>query len=296
MSEAPSVTVLGYASLDYSMNVTRPPVAGRTSLVTERLSDPWPDCGGAARFVQPLFRRGAEVSVISWVGSDAAGDAWVRNVVAAGGSLVEGSQVEGTSPVSYLIHSGDDLPACVFDPGVSMGTQVQFSPAMGDAVRQSDWCLCSVSPSGAVQAMLYHLPDDSRLAWVVKADPDAFPMELRRLLWQRSTLIVLGEAERQFLAEASLDETSAEDHQSALIVRTAGADSISWTYRGAHGTEPVEPIDATVNTVGAGDVFAGALLGELVARKMPPSIDDIPLIISLASHEARQFLLDRARP
>lgn len=297
MGEGSSVAVLGYASLDYSMNVTRPPAAGQTSLVSERLSHPWPDCGGAARFVRPLTRRGAAVSVISWVGTDSAGDEWVQHVTSAGGKLTKGSRVEGTSPVSYLIHSGNDLPACVFDAGVSAGAHVQFSPEMQAAVEGSDWCLCSVAPSKAVEAMLDHLPEGSRLVWVVKADPDAFPPDLRRRLWARSTLIILGEAERQFLEEASLGTTpDPEGDQSPLLVRTAGSDSITWMYRGVHGSVPVEPLDASVNTVGAGDVFAGALVGEFVTREAPPTPEDLPRLIAVAADEAREFLLARATP
>lgn len=291
------MVVLGYASLDYSMNVTRSPAAGQTSLVTERLSDPWPECGGAARFVRPLTRRGADVSVISWVGTDPEGDEWVRQVTSSGGRLVKGSRLEGASPVAYLIHSGNDLPACVFDAGVSAGVQVQFSTEMQDAVRGSDWCLCSVAPSSAVEAMLDHLPEESHLVWVVKADPDAFPPDLRRRLWARSTLVIFGAAEEQFLREASLDSASYGTNEPLpIVVRTAGSERISWMSGGVQGSVPVEPIYASVNTVGAGDVFAGALVGELAIRQASPTPEELPPLITVAAGEARDFLLARAKP
>lgn len=297
MGEGSVVAVLGYASLDYSMNVTRPPAAGQTTLVSERLSHPWPECGGVARFVRPLTRRGAEVSVITWVGTDTVGDEWVREVTSAGGQLTQGSQLEGTSPVSYLMHAGTDLPVCVFDAGVSAGAQVRFSPEMQAAVAESDWSLCSVAPSKAVEALLDYLPEGARLVWVVKADPNAFPTDLRRRLWARANLVILGEAERPFLEEASLETSPGlDDDQSRCIVRTAGSDNITWIFGAMHGSVPVKPLDASVNTVGAGDVFAAALVGEFVNRGSLPAVEDLPQLIAVAADEAREFLLARARP
>lgn len=297
MHKAPRVTVLGYASLDYSMAVNQAPVAGRTSLVTQRLSTPWPDFGGAARFVRPLTRVGADVSVISWVGTDAAGQQWTSSVTADGARLTDGCKIPGTSPVSYLIHSGSDLPACVFDPGVTSGPDVELSPDMNSAIRTSDWCLCSVAPSSAIRASLEQLPSSGRLAWVVKADSDAFPIDLRRQLWERSSLIVLGDAEVDFLTEAGLDLSPAHSESSApIIIKTAGSGSITWIQPDQQGIVPVQPLDTPVNTVGAGDVFAANLLASLIVSETSPEPQQLPQMVAEAAKQARYFLINRSMP
>jgi ribokinase len=296
MSDAPRVTVLGYASMDYSMNVNEPPLAGRTSLVTQRLSTPWPDCGGAARFVRPLARSGVHVSVISWVGTDAAGEQWIESVTADGAMLTEGSQMPGTSPVSYLVHCGSDLPACVFDPGITSEAEVELSAEMKRAITNSDWCLCSVAPPSAVRALLAQLPATGRLAWVVKADSNAFPTDLRRELWARSSLVVLGEAEVEFLEEADIDLSFHQGQPSApMIVRTSGSSNVTWSRADQQGVVPVEPIGTPVNTVGAGDVFAGALLAALIARDAAQEWQPDQMVDE-ATREARQFLIKRSMP
>ena len=262
-----SLAVLGYASRDRAMRVGTFLGASGTTLVRDRLSDPWPGDGGAAHVVRAALAAGLSTAAVSWVGPDDEGRAWMRGLELAGAD-VSGVAVRGTrTPSAYLFYPDGDATICVYDPGDCHDgglTGAQRRP-----LATAQWCVITVAPAPAIAAALDALPSDARLAWAVKNDPDAFPPDLARRLADRAALITYSAGERCFLTGVLGGVPPSGDR---LVVETRGAEGAAWWSGNAHGTVPAGPAVGGVrpgDTTGAGDTLIAAAVAALAAGREP---------------------------
>lgn len=262
------ITVSGYASLDYPMLVEGLPVPDRTSTVLRRLGSVWPSPGGAAYVARAARRAWSDVALATWLGWDTGGDAYVDHLRQA---AIDTRAVERTgprSPSSYLFYDHQGHAACCFDPGTP---SYELTPAQHQVLRTSDWWALAVGPPSVSETVLAALPDDRRLAWIIKADASAFPPQLATRLLRRADLITLSIGERSFLAaQAGRDDPLALARPDALVIETAGAQGVWFRGPESEGHVPVDSLSST-DTTGAGDTLAGTAVGALAAGGNPRS-------------------------
>ena len=107
----PEVVAAGYASIDRAWTVNLPPAAGRTTLLGGPVEAP--RFGGCApTAARRLARLGCRTGLISWLGDDADGRAYLA-ALAADGVDVRGVEVAAgqQSPRCYLFYDPDGTAA-----------------------------------------------------------------------------------------------------------------------------------------------------------------------------------------
>jgi len=281
-----NVLVMGYASLDFSMGVNEIPQIGRTSLVTSHLSQPWPELGGVARFLIPLEGKHCRLRVISWIGEDLDGKKWLEEVVTKSDSIQTVTTVRGDSPRSMLLHIADSPPVCIFDPGITASLETKLNEHQRNAISVADWIICAVGPSFSTQEMLARVNPSTKLIWVVKADRDAFPVQMRNQLRDRADVIVYGSSEKEFVW------SNCEDHGSTnkLIIETNGNHPIKWRGPQETGIVSVPKIAEVIDTVGAGDVFAAWLMAHIIDTGLNLESQDIKSLITNSIIMTQEYL------
>ena len=285
MNTGPAVIVMGYASLDHAMAVEALAEPDRTAIVERRLSQPWPDIGGAAHVARAVTAP-ARADLVTWVGDDDPGRQYVEQVAAAGVGTAGIATALARTPSSYLFYDRAGQAACFFDPGGSVSA---LTAAQVDAVARCDWLCVTVGPPDATAHALDVLPDAAALAWVVKADRTAFDDALVRRCLQRAALVVFSRGERTFLDEQiAPDDALALVSGDCVLVETRGSEQIWFRCGGSEGVVEVEPV-AAGDTTGAGDTFAARLLTAIAAGAQPRDA------VRDAAGAARALLLDRQR-
>lgn len=280
------IAVIGYASLDWAMATGPFYGTSHTTLVRSRLSDPWPGHGGAAFFARALAASGAHAEVITWVGPDRDGNAYVDGLHAAGvgvhGILVSGSQ----SPATYLFYPEDGGTVCIFDGGDCH--QDGLSSAQQAVLSDVDWVIVAVAPRSSVEAALDSLADSTQVAWVVKPDPDAVPPALVKRLLDRAAVVTFGADERSFLSDA-VGELGGRTRPGQLLVETRGSAGLWYSVDGRSGVVPAEVV-SDVDTTGAGDTLVAALVAALAVDAPPEAA------LESAAAVTAEFLMARSRP
>lgn len=271
------VVVAGYASMDLSMDVAAFEGVGRTTLVKRRPSTMEP--GGIARFFPGLVKH--RVRANSWVGSDESSRQWVEalktNAIDVGGVYA----LAGRMPTSFLFHAGEGGSMCFFDQGVADPNEMRLAATDEEFIASADLVLIAVGPRQVSERILQILGAGTRLVWVVKADPVAFPVELRAALAMRADVILHSHQEDAFLAEG------ASHAPSALFVRTAGDRPVEWRQGNEHGTLAVRALEKHVDATGAGDFFAGHFVGQYLAGV------DVETALTSAIEATHGFLANR---
>lgn len=255
------VAVIGYASLDYVVRLEDAP--RRNATVIAARGGAWPRLGGSPCYVAMALVRGgvAQAMPITWVADDAAG----RDVVAALAAAqvpTDGlaRSLPGRTPVCILAYAPDGACFCLYDPGAGRGAG--FDSRQRSILGQAAWVCLTVGPATATQEVLARLADGQRLCWVVKADGDAFPPDLRDAIAARADLIVFGRAERPFIAAAL---GAVPPRSGRILVETRGAEGAHLTLDG--WTTPVAAAEiVATDPTGAGDTFVGGMLASLIRR------------------------------
>lgn len=279
------IVVTGYASLDHVAMLDGAPRAGRTTTILDRPENAWPRLGGAPAYVAgALVANGAaDVFPVSWIGEDAAGDTYRRqlaelNISADGLAVVRGAR----TPVSILAYQPDGGCLCLYDPG--MPSEPTLSDRQRALIARADWVCVTIGPREATAAVLEMIGPATKLAWVVKHDPRAAPTSLAEKLARRADLICCSQAERAFV-DALLP---AAGRDGLMLIETQGGKGAMLTRGGATVTVPTTAI-AVSDPTGAGDTFAGGVLAALAAGATEPTA------ILRAGHRAAAELLDARR-
>ncbi len=279
-----TVTVSGYASLDRAMLVDRLPVADETALVQRRLSTPWPRSGGAAHVARAVRARGVEASLVSWIGDDEAGERYLSDLRDAGIDTAGVVRSGSRSPASWLFYDEEGRAACCFDPGEI--SYVMTAPQRR-LLDRSDWWVVAVGPAAVTHDVLDELEESAtRLAWVVKADREAFPAPIVDRLLDHCELITLSRAEREFLTTATGGDPLGRVRSDALVIETRGGDDVWFRGPDGPGTIPVDRVSCP-DTTGAGDTLAGAAVAALARG------DPAPHAAEHGVRAARRFLRSR---
>lgn len=288
MPVTPTVAVSGYAALDYAMRTD--PFAGsdRTTIVRDRLSAPWPGRGGVAHLARALTASGVRTEVISWVGPDAEGRAYMADLAAEGVGTTGVAQVGSRTPAAYLFYDDDGRTRCFYDPGD--GAVDRLTEAQRAVVDRADWLCVAVGPRRVTAELLRRFPSERPLAWAVKADTDAFPAPLVRALLERARVASCSRHERSLLvAAADADDPYAVCPEDTLVIETRGADGVWFRVGGTEWLVATEPVGDT-DTTGAGDSFLAGVLTHLVS-----SPKDAAGAVDAGIAAARDLLLARRR-
>ncbi len=232
-----------------------------------------------------MIRAGMANAVpISWVSGDEGGDRFVSALLAQNvpvGGIAR--SLPGRTPICILAY--DPAGACyvVYDPAASRtATLTKSQRAIVDA---ADWVCITVGPAAASRDALAQVKPSQKLAWAVKADADAFPLDLRAALASRADLIMHSKGERPFVAEALRNAVPKPDR---IVIETRGAEGAQVTRGGVSELVPPQKTLTVPDPTGAGDTFVGGLLAALIANP-----DDAVAAVRAGQEAAQAMLLDR---
>jgi sugar/nucleoside kinase (ribokinase family) len=144
------------------------------------------------------------VGLVTWLGDDADGQACLRSWTEAGvdprGVIVAPGQA---SPRCFLFYDPAGGATCYYHPSGSAALRLG---AAGRKMAASARALAvTVGPAALTEELLALRRTDQLLAWNVKADANAFPLELRRRLAREANVICLNRGELPFVAAAVMD-------------------------------------------------------------------------------------------
>lgn len=281
------VVVTGHASLDYPALVGALPAPDTTCIIERRLSRWWPAFGGCGGLVTRwLAAHGITAQLVTWVGDDDLGRRYLDRLERAGVDVAAVVVTpDARTGVSHLYYATTGEAVNFYDGGGSdcdVATDVQLEMA-----RTADWLCVTPAPYGVNAALLDAAGADTKVSWVVKADPMSFPPDFVRQILARSALVTFSRGERSFLREATGRERPLELlGREGFAVETHGREGVRlFTAEGAPFL-PVEPVEA-VDATGAGDIFHAGMLTYFI------QICANPLAAARAGVDAaRQFLLD----
>jgi sugar/nucleoside kinase (ribokinase family) len=237
----PHVVCVGLATLDTILAVPRLPKADGRVLASELVQA---GGGPAATAAVTLARLGARVHFVGAVGSDDAGRAVKAELEAEGVDVSELAVVkDARSPQSTILVHGDTR-TIVHVPGTA-GLEL--------SARARELC------HGAAWVHVDHVgyavvPREARVSIDGGNPIDGLDLEG----------VALYAPTERTLAEQFGDAQGALAAGAALVVVTRGAaGSVAYTTDGVVADVPSPPVEP-VSTLGAGDVFHGALLAKLL--------------------------------
>src|SRR3989442_12724873 len=193
--------VAGDAAITFAWQVSVPPSPGRTSKLLGA-ADPEGGCGGWAPGVAlALAELGHRVALVSWLGDDGYGRAYLARLrdggVDIGGVDVAAGQ---SSARALMLYDGNGSATCLHHPSGSGSLRL---PAAGrDRLGHARWLVLTAGPAGMTQELLDTRGQPTSLAWNVKGDPSHYPIPLRRRIIQDAQLVAFNRDELAFLAEA----------------------------------------------------------------------------------------------
>ncbi len=251
------LVVTGYASLDFAVGLDGQAVGDTTTLIATRDPEAWPRAGGCPTYISgAAVRAGQQATPIMWVGTGREGEGFVGKLEAQGiGTEGIGVVDSPRSPTALMVYQANGSCMCLYDP--ALGRAEVLTDAQKALIAGATHLCVSVGPSQLMDAIVALCPQDARLYWAVKNDPDAFPPDLRTRLSARADVIFHSAHERSLIGETA-----------AVLVETRGSDCVVVTNAG-HGHEvAVVPIDIA-DTTGAGDSFAGGYIAAEMAGADP---------------------------
>jgi sugar/nucleoside kinase (ribokinase family) len=280
MTELDAV-VAGDAAITFAWQVSVPPSPGRTSKLLGAV-EPEGRFGGCAPGVAlALAELGHRVALVSWLGDDGYGRAYLARLRAAGVD-VEGVEVAAgqSSARALMLYDGNGSATCLHHPSGSGGLRL---PASGrDRLDQARWLVLTAGPAGMSEALLDARRQETLLAWNVKGDPSHYPIPLRRRIIEDARLLCFNRDELAFLAEA-VDVTqgaSVEEPLNALrrvtgavLVMTDGRAGCRVISPEGDAVIPATPIEVEDPT-GVGDAFFAAFLSATIRGQAPPEAAD----------------------
>jgi ribokinase len=255
-------------------------------------------------------RLGARVTVVTRLGRDVFGDAYLRHLRQEGVDTrfvtIDPERHSGIALI--LVDEPTGLNAIAYLPGANGAV----SPADGRAAREpieaADVLLCQLevpleavleafriasAGSGGPVTVLNVAP--------VPVPPEPLPEELLRL----ADILVANELEASYLSgtdartrdDALTAATLLADRWSCAAIVTLGAGGVAWAEPGGSARHIAAPEVRAVDTTGAGDAFVGSL-GYVVASGMPLdlAVERATAVATLTvlEHGAQSSFPDRA--
>ena len=263
----PTVTVIGYVTLEHSLVVADRLQPDRTAIVTDRPSGHAGRAGGCAAYIaQGLAAQGLDVVLSARVGADPAGDELMR-ILREQDVDVGAIEQRETTPNVWMVYSPDGDSWCIYDP--ADGVEDPLTDPQRAALLAADWCVVAVGPREATAAALDALTDDQKLLWSVKADSRSWPAALVARLAARADVVMLSERERDWVETNLGADLHTVLRPGALVVETLGRHGLRWSVGGSSGTAaPTEVVDV-LDASGAGDWAVAGLLAALLDGAEP---------------------------
>lgn len=286
---APQVIVSGYASIDEAYTVSRLAGAAQTGIIFGSVRPDTRPGGCGPNTARALARLGVTSGVVTWLGDDPQGRAFLSGLEVVGVDVTGVEVGHGPSPRSLLIYDPNGDAACYFHPSGSASQQI--SPALLQQLAHAQWLAITVGPRPLAEQLLDGRGPATRLAWNVKADPNAFPPELcRRLI--AADLVCLNRGELAFVADALQLASAAGpmilvERGARCVVLTRGADGYSVATADGIVERTVEAM-AEADPTGAGDAFFAGVLAGLVRGQGPVEA------AAMGAQTAADFLAARA--
>src|SRR5713101_1817479 len=172
-----NVLVAGDAAITFAWQLNAPPVPGRTSKLLGPVDPPGRFGGCAPSVALALAGFGHRVALVSWLGDDAYGRAYLEELrahgVDTGGVMVATGQ---SSPRALMLYDPSGAATCLHHPSGS--SSLQLSPKGRERLERSGWLALTAGPPAMSEALLDSRVSDTRVAWDVKADPNHYPVPL----------------------------------------------------------------------------------------------------------------------
>lgn len=266
---AVDVLVSGYASIDEAHTATRLAGAAQTGILTGAVRPEARPGGCGPNSARVLARLGTRVGLVTWLGDDPQGRAFVAGLEEVGVDITGVEIGPGASPRSILIYDAAGDAACYFHPSGSSAQRI--GAAIEAQLATAKWLAITVGPRELTEQLLDRRQAHTRLAWNVKADPEAFPPALCRRL-ASADLVCLNRGELAFVTDAlelpNRDPAHLIERGAGCVVLTQGADGYVVVTTDGTVERAVEPVQSDDPT-GAGDAFFAGILAGLNQRAQP---------------------------
>jgi ribokinase len=266
----PRVVVIGSTNLDFTVVVPRLPQPGETVSGGDLVVSPG---GKGANQAVAARRLGADVRFVTLVGTDVPGDRVLAALTAAGlptdGLLRTEAAATG---VALIVVDAEGRNQIAVAPGANHRLTPERAASRADALAWADVVLLQLETP--IETVRWALQEARRLgkttilnpapARVLPLPPDLLPLVDYLTPNEREAALLAGRAA----------ETPAEAEDAGRVLLAAGVGTAVVTL-GAAGAVAVGPggcihapafTVSPVDTVGAGDAFAGALAVLLAAR------------------------------
>jgi len=258
------VLVIGSANLDYIVRVATPPAPGQTVLARSMIKHPG---GKGANQAVAAARMGAQVRFIGCVGDDDDGASLLRELRAEG---------VDTTAVEIVAHERTGLAlVSVFDSGENSITVVSGANFALQAARVKRGLVLSSSSTTIV--VLQAEIKTEIIDEAVRASGDGRVVlnlapyrELSEETLAVCDPLVVNESEASAMVGFDVVDTKSADAALEILMRrvrsaviTLGSNGACWADSAGSGHVAAPPVNAVVDTTGAGDAFVGALAAEL---------------------------------
>lgn len=256
-----TLLIMGSVNRDITAQLPEFPQPGETLLAT---ASETATGGKSANQAVAAALVGAQAHLIARCGSDAAGAEAVRSLREVGVHVEAVTPGRGAQGMAFITVRADGENTIVVVPGANAELRAQDCPQ--ELLDQAEWILLSLEvPLETV------LESAARArAAGVKVALNASPLPERTLDLHDVDLVIVNEGEAAALlagAGAPQQGSQLEDLAAALgietLIVTRGAAGAS-IHASGHATVQVPGVEVqAVDTSGAGDAFAGALLGRI---------------------------------
>src|SRR2546428_300802 len=219
MTELDAV-VAGDAAITFAWQVSVPPAPGRTSKLLGAVEPEGRFGGCAPGGALALAELGHRVALVSWLGDDDYGRAYLTHLQ-SGGVDIAGVEIAAgqSSARALMLYDGNGSATCLHHPSGSGSLSL---PAAGrDRLDHARWLVLTAGPAGMTQELLDARGRQTSVAWNVKGDPSHYPIALRRRVIQDAQLGCFNLDELAFLAEAP-DLPAGAGPGRALVPRPQG--------------------------------------------------------------------------
>ena len=265
----PKIAVLGGINMDFTIRCQVLPQPGQTVQGSRLLKAPG---GKGANQAVAAARLGAHVTLIGSVGDDGSGRELLDSMRKVG---IDTSVVRSTTGLStgtaFILVDDNGRNLISFVSGANSTVDRSLIDAAEEAIRDADLFLLQMEcPMDAVQ---YGIEKASDLGVTVILNP-APAYQLPEAILRKCAVVVPNETEAQILSGVSISSDhdlakaarAIKERGAGTVIITVGERGAYLSDAGAEGRLFAPPKVKSVDTVTAGDVFAGALAVKLAAK------------------------------
>lgn len=255
------VVVSGYASIDTILLVGEPPEPGRTTTIRQRF--PARRGGAVAHLAEAMAAAGLPAETMSWIGADKPGESYAEGLVQAGVGIAGLVRVpNGRTPISILAYDEQGGCSMLYDPGV--GRIPGLNRGQKALIAEAQLVCLTHGPPEATRDILDEMAPKARLAWLVRADAEAFTPALVGRILARADTVAVTQRERPFVAGA----LAAHPNPTRLVLELRGSRGVMVEVGTRSSLVPSPPI-GTLDVTGASETILGATIAAMHQGKAP---------------------------